>query len=84
LHHPTEAGFIVTFEEFSDYYTNVSAVIESDAFFQQLLTATWSLDTPAAGETRKPRPLSAYNYRPKNHGNQRYFSGKESLENTIS
>lgn len=78
-HHPAEAGVLVTFAEFADYYTNVSAVVESDAFFQQLLTATWALNR----EAPKQRPVSAYNFRPKNHGNQRFFSGKESHENTI-
>jgi hypothetical protein len=43
-HHPQNAGFVVTFDEFADYYTNVSAVCESEASFKLLLTATWSLD----------------------------------------
>lgn len=33
-HHPTDAGFNVSYDEFVDYYTNVSAVVESDVFFQ--------------------------------------------------
>jgi len=31
----------------------VSAVIENDAYFNQLVSATWSLDAPAAGDTQK-------------------------------
>lgn len=31
--HPTDAGFNVSFDEFVEYYSNVSAVVESDVFF---------------------------------------------------
>ena len=33
LHHPVEQRFVVTFDEFLDYYGYVSAVIENDAYF---------------------------------------------------
>ena len=45
--------------------------------------STWSLDKPAAGDVQKQRPLSSYNTRPKNHGEPKYFSGKESSDNNI-
>jgi len=80
-HHPQAAGFIVTFDEFTDYYTNLSSVCDTDAQFQQLLTTTWSLNKPAAGEYIKQRPLSSYNQRQENHGNQVRQFGQESLEN---
>lgn len=47
------------------------------------MSGCWSLEGPAAGDCKEQRPLSAYNFRPKNHGNQRFFSGLESKENTI-
>ena len=82
-HHDPEAGFTVTLREFCDYYTNVSAVVASDDFFRDLLNGTWRLESSPAGNFKQQRPLSAYNMRPKNHGNQRFFSGKESVDNTI-
>lgn len=68
-HHPKEAGFVVTFDEFADYYTNVSAVIGSDQEFRDLLRGTWGLDPQSAGDVNAQRPLSSYNHRPKNFSN---------------
>jgi hypothetical protein len=48
-HHNPEAGFTVTFREFCDYYTNVSAVVASDDFFRDLLNGTWRLESSPAG-----------------------------------
>jgi calcyphosin len=34
---------IITFDEFCDYYRDVSASIESDEFFNIMMTAAWKL-----------------------------------------
>lgn len=34
----------VSLQEFIDYFTNVSASIEDDAYFTQLMNQTWNLD----------------------------------------
>jgi hypothetical protein len=80
--HPQEAGFVVTFDEFADYYTNVSAVVASDHEFSALIRGTWGLDQASAGDSRAQRPLSSYNQRPKNFSNPQGYSGKESTNNT--
>lgn len=46
-HHKDEAREWCTLEEFADYYTDVSALIESDAYFVQLMAGTWSLNRRA-------------------------------------
>jgi len=61
-----------------DYYTNVSSVIESDDFFSQLLTSTWSLEQ----EDKQQRPLTSYNQRPQNFGGVTQQFGQESKENS--
>jgi hypothetical protein len=80
--HCPENGNQVPFAEFVSYYTCVSAVIESDSFFNQLLMNTWNLSTQAAGNSGVRRPLSAYNTRPKNFGGVTQQSGKESHPDT--
>jgi len=35
---------IVTKEEFEEYYNNVSASIDDDSYFAQMMTAAWNLD----------------------------------------
>lgn len=34
---------IVTFEEFCDYYADVSASIDSDAYFEEMMKSAWKL-----------------------------------------
>lgn len=34
---------IVTFEEFCDYYADVSASIDSDAYFAEMMKSAWKL-----------------------------------------
>lgn len=35
----------VTFEEFAEYYQNISASIDSDEYFEVMMTNTWNLDS---------------------------------------
>lgn len=35
---------IVTFEEFLDYYNNVSSCIDNDAYFEAMIRNSWNLD----------------------------------------
>lgn len=39
--------FRVTMEEFIEYYTNVSASIDSDMYFSQMMNASWNLSGDA-------------------------------------
>lgn len=39
---------IVTLEEFIEYYTNISANIDDDAYFAQMINSAWNLDKKAA------------------------------------
>jgi Ca2+-binding EF-hand superfamily protein len=37
-------NYVVTKEEFIEYYNNISASIDDDAYFQQMMTSAWKLD----------------------------------------
>ena len=47
-HHNTLSGEAndssVTWEEFKEYYTNVSSSIDNDEYFQLMMTNAWKLD----------------------------------------
>ncbi len=56
----------VSVEEFIEYYTNISANIDSDAYFDLMMSNAWQLDsnnntanTPFAGSSRKVTAVSA-------------------------
>lgn len=38
-----KADGIVTFDEFVDYYTDVSASIDNDKYFELMMTNAWKL-----------------------------------------
>jgi hypothetical protein len=38
----------VTFDEFVEYYTNISASIEDDMYFSQMMNSAWNLSGDAA------------------------------------
>ena len=40
----TKADGLVTLEEFIEYYTNISANIDNDAYFDLMMTNAWNLD----------------------------------------
>ncbi len=48
MHHNVMSGSQsdgkVTLEEFIEYYTNISANIDNDAYFDLMMTNTWNLD----------------------------------------
>ena len=44
----SQADFRVTLEEFVEYYTNISASIDDDMYFSQMMNAAWSLSGDAA------------------------------------
>jgi hypothetical protein len=72
-----------TWPEFKDYYGDVSATIQSDEYFEKLITQTWSLDKKLENENREREPpKEAFNPRPRNHGAV-YFSGQENNDNTL-
>lgn len=66
-HHKEEAREWCTFHEFAEFYTDWSALIESDNYFLKLINGTWNLEKRGTAIKNK-RPSSAYNLRPKNHG----------------
>jgi hypothetical protein len=43
-----ERDYRVTLEEFVEYYTNVSASIDDDMYFMQMMNAAWNLSGDAA------------------------------------
>jgi hypothetical protein len=73
-HHSLFGGYAVTLQEFIEFYTDFSSCIESDVYFEQLVTASWP-SSVSIGFQQKQRPSSAYNLRPRNHGGQNRFSG---------
>jgi len=40
-------NYVVTKEEFDEYYNNISASIDDDAYFQQMMYSAWKLDQAA-------------------------------------
>lgn len=84
-HHSDLAREWCTFAEFCEYYTDVSALVESDEYFMRLMQGTWTLDArgPTQELQERPRPEQPYNQRPKNHGQQVYFSGQENNQNCM-
>jgi len=80
-HHKEEAREWCTFKEFVEYYTDWSALIESDSYFLKLVTQTWNLPKRSAPQNK--RPSSAYNLRPRNRGGATYFSGAENNADLI-
>jgi hypothetical protein len=40
----------VTFNEFLDYYSNVSASIDDDKYFELMITNAWNLDNKTYGK----------------------------------
>ena len=56
----------VTVEEFVEYYTNISANVDNDAYFDLMMSNAWQMDsrnnpanTPFAGSSRKVTAVSA-------------------------
>jgi hypothetical protein len=46
-------NYVVTKEEFDEYYNNISASIDDDAYFQQMMVSAWKLDASAAPKRAK-------------------------------
>ena len=48
-------NYVVTKEEFDEYYNNISASIDDDAYFQAMMISAWKLDQAAKPQgTAKP------------------------------
>ena len=47
-----ERDFRVTLEEFTEYYTNVSASIDDDMYFMTMMNAAWNLSGDATSYTK--------------------------------
>lgn len=70
MHHNVMSGSksdgTVTLDEFIEYYTNISANIDNDAYFDLMMTNAWNIDgknntdnLPFAGSQRKITQVSA-------------------------
>ena len=70
MHHSVIHGYQndsrVTIDEFIEYYTNISANIDNDAYFDLMINNAWNLDgknntesLPYAGSQRKVTQVSA-------------------------
>eukprot|EP00349_Pseudokeronopsis_sp_Brazil_P000079 CAMPEP_0202956586 /NCGR_PEP_ID=MMETSP1396-20130829/1086_1 /ASSEMBLY_ACC=CAM_ASM_000872 /TAXON_ID= /ORGANISM="Pseudokeronopsis sp., Strain Brazil" /LENGTH=71 /DNA_ID=CAMNT_0049673669 /DNA_START=27 /DNA_END=238 /DNA_ORIENTATION=- len=64
--HGTQADGQITLDEFIEYYTNISANIDNDAYFDLMMSNTWQLDSrnnpgnlPYAGSANKVTQVSA-------------------------
>ncbi len=64
--HGTKSDGIVTLDEFIEYYTNISANIDNDAYFDLMMTNAWNIDgkngtdnMAYAGTARKVTNVSA-------------------------
>ena len=64
--HGTKSDGMVTLDEFIEYYTNISANIDNDAYFDLMMTNAWNLDgknnannIPYAGSNRKVTAVTA-------------------------
>lgn len=42
--HGTQSDGTVTLDEFIEYYTNISANIDNDAYFDLMMTNAWNID----------------------------------------
>jgi len=50
LSHPDSRDRKITFDEFVEYYNNVSMSIEDDRYFQLMITNAWNLDNKSYGK----------------------------------
>lgn len=64
--HGTKSDGVVTLDEFIEYYTNISANIDNDAYFDLMMTNAWNIDgknntdnLAYAGSQRKVTNVSA-------------------------
>jgi hypothetical protein len=64
--HGGKSDGVVTIDEFIEYYTNISANIDNDAYFDLMMQNAWNLDgrnnsenTPFAGTSGKVTAFSA-------------------------
>lgn len=64
--HGTKSDGLVTLDEFIEYYTNISANIDNDAYFDLMMSNAWNLDganntsnQPFAGTSAKVVAFSA-------------------------
>ena len=48
LHPGSRGDKIITFDEFVEYYNNVSMSIEDDRYFELMMTNAWNLNNTAA------------------------------------
>lgn len=51
LMYNTSSNHSVTTDEFVEYYTNVSASIDDDMYFMQMMNNAWNLDSDASPYT---------------------------------
>ena len=50
-------NYVVTKEEFEEYYNNVSCSIDDDMYFMTMISNAWKLDqAPAAGGGKPAQP----------------------------
>ena len=64
--HGTQSDGKVTMDEFIEYYTNISANVDNDAYFDLMMTNAWNIDSKNnpdnlayAGSQRKVTQVSA-------------------------
>ena len=48
MHLSDKPDGIVTMEEFVEYYTNISASIDNDEYFELMMNQAWNLDGQAS------------------------------------
>jgi Ca2+-binding EF-hand superfamily protein len=77
MHFSDKPDGIVTLDEFIEYYTNVSASIDNDEYFTQMMNSAWNLDGEAAQYKSYEKGWSKDDSKPSGKGKVGVYGGME-------